>query len=186
MIYRVLAGLVVLAVLVGSVLLGRQQGESGTQKLPNQPADALGYAVRDARLVETGDDGRPLYTLDANLARQRPNDQRVQLDGPRMSFIAADGNRWTASGSSGQIHADGSHIELFGDVRLTGVLPGSTQTAQINTSILSFDSLTQQILTHAPVTIDWAGRELQASGLIANLKDHTVQLESRVHGTFTP
>ncbi len=185
MIYRLLALLVILGVLVGSMLLSGQQSQSVAQRPRDQPADVPGYAARDASLVETGDDGRPLYTLDAVGVRQRRNDKRVQLESPRMSFVAADGNRWTARATSGEIHEDGSHIELFGDVRVTGVMLGSDQPAQILTSILSYDTQAQLLTTHAPVKVEWSNRALQGSGLVANMKDRSAQLES-AHGTVTP
>ena len=39
--------------------------------------------------------------------------------------------------------------------------------------------------TRDPVTLVWRGRKLNAPGMVANLKEHRVQLESAVHGTFS-
>lgn len=185
MIYRLVIGLVVIGIIVGTVLLGRSQGTSGLAT-PVEATDAApGYAARDAVLVETGADGRPMYTLDANLIRQRPNDRRVQLDVVRMSYRASDGNEWKVRADSGQIREDGSEIELYGHVHVDGLLPGSEVPAEIETSILTFDMKAEIVRTEAPVVLKWGGRQLEASGLEANLKDRSVQLESRVHGFFS-
>jgi lipopolysaccharide export system protein LptC len=184
MIYRLVVGLVVVGILVGTIMLGRQQGGSGAAT-PVEATDTVpGYAARSAVLVETGEDGRPVYTLNAELIRQRPNDRRVQLDGVRMSYRASDGNEWKVRADSGQIRDDGSQIELYGNVHVDGLLPGSDQPAEIRTSVLTLDTKAEVVHTKAPVVLRWGGQQLEASGLEANLKTRSVKLESRVHGFF--
>ena len=63
---------------------------------------------------------------------------------------------------------------------------GAGQAGQIGTSIISFDTRAEIARTQAPVTFDSNGGRLGATGLVANLKDGTVRLESRVHGSFPP
>jgi LPS export ABC transporter protein LptC len=185
MIYRLVVALVFVGIIVGTVLLGRQQGGSST-KTPIEATDGVaGYAARKAVLVETGADGRPIYTLDADLIRQRPNDRRVQLDVVRMSYRASDGNEWKVRADSGQIRDDGALIELYGHVHVDGLLPGSDEPAQIQTSVLTLDTKAEIVRTKAPVVLKWGARQLEASGLEADLKSRSVKLESRVHGFFS-
>ena len=172
--------------LVGGIyFFSSSPGVSDTQKAAEQPAEQLGYAARNATIVETGDDGRPMYTLVADLVRQHPNDNRVQLYVPRMTFVASDGNTWHVRSKSGQIRDDGANVELFGEVHVNGTLPGAEAPAVIDTSVLSFDTKQEIVKTHAPVSLDWNGRKLSGTGLTATLADHKVQLESRVHGSFS-
>jgi len=185
MIYRVFIVLAVIVAIVGSIMLGRQQGAPGSQGEVQPPAGEQGYSARNAQLIETGADGRPLYTLDADRIRQRPNDGRVQLDVVRMTYRASDGNLWNVRADSGQIREDGAHIELYGHVQVRGNLTGSDVPADITTSILSFDTRAEVLSTHAPVVLRWGEQELEASGLVASLKDRSVRLESRVHGQFS-
>jgi lipopolysaccharide export system protein LptC len=185
MIYRLVVGLVVIGIIVGTILLGRQQSGSGTSTPVEATNTVPGYAARDAVLVETGDDGRPVYTLNAELIRQRPNDRRVQLDAVRMSYRASDGHEWKVRADSGQIRDDGSQIELYGNVHVDGQLPGSDLPAEIRTSILTLDTRAEVVRTKAPVVLRWGGRQLEASGLEADLKTRNVKLESRVHGFFS-
>ena len=183
MIGRVIIALLVVTVAIGVLVLGQGgNGDSSTDKPTNEPSDVPGYSARNAEVVETGADGRPVYTLNARMVRQRSNDNRVQLDGPRMSFLASDGTTWKVSSRAGQIQQDGSNVDLFGDVTLNGSLSGTPVT--IATSIISLDTRTEVATTHAPVTFTSNGGVLGATGLSANLKDGTVRLESRVHGTF--
>lgn len=184
MIGRILIGVLILAVIVGVLVLGQGPGASLARKPAGNAADVPGYSARNARVVETGDDGRPVYTLDARTLRQRTNDSRVQLDGPHMTFLADDGTTWNLTARAGLIHPDGSSVDLFGDVRLKGLV--SDAPVQVDTSTVSFDTKTEVVTTTAPVTLERSGGRLGATGLVANLKDSTIRLESKVHGSFPP
>jgi LPS export ABC transporter protein LptC len=183
---RLTSLLVVLALLVGVFLFSRDPGVADTQKAADVPGEEPGYSAKNAVVIETGDDGRPMYTLLADRVRQHPNDNRVQLDSPRLTFVASDGNTWHAKSRSGQIREDGAKVEMFGDVHVNGLLPGADAPAVIDTSILSFDTKQELVTTHAPVSLDWNGRKLSGTGLIAKLPDHQITLESRIHGSFPP
>jgi len=67
MIYHTFVALVFISVIVASILLGGEQRGSVSPTTVDQRAADLGYAARQAQLVETGADGRPLYTIDAAL-----------------------------------------------------------------------------------------------------------------------
>lgn len=183
---RLITLLVVLVLVGGLYLFSRDPGVADTQQSPDRPTEVPGYAAKNAEVIETGDDGRAMYTLLATQVRQHPNDNRVQLDSPRMTFVASDGNTWHVKAKSGQIREDGAHVELYGDVHVNGLLPGAEAPAIIDTSILSFDTKKEIVTTHAPVSIDWNGRKLSGTGLTAKLPDHQIKLESRIHGSFLP
>ena len=185
MIGRIVIGVLVIAAIVGALILG--QGPGSTPVRPGAGAhtdDVPGYSARNAQMIETGDDGRPAFTVDARVVRQRANDSRVQLDAPHMTFLTSESGVWRVQSRSGQIQADGSHIVLFGDVKMNGTLNGTPIT--IGTSIVSYDTHEEIARTEVPVTFDARGGTLNATGLVANFKDGSVRLESHVHGTFPP
>lgn len=186
MIPRGLTTLIIIAVVVGSALLGQQRlrpdGETTTATQPLEP----GYAARDAELVETGADGRPLYRLNADVIRQRPQDSSVQLENVRMAYRGENSSQWSLTASQGTVRQNNERIELEGDVHVVGVLSGASDLAQIRTQRLSFDTRSEVASTTDPVTLLWGARELQGTGLYANLKDRQVKLESGVHGSFAP
>ncbi len=86
------------------------------------------------------------------LIRQQANDNRVQLDAPRMTFVSAENGTWHAQSRSGLIQADGASIDLHGDVRMDGMLSGSP--VVINTSTIAFDTTTEIAHTPAYFTVD--------------------------------
>jgi LPS export ABC transporter protein LptC len=184
-IYRIFAILTVAAVILGSLLLARQ--ESPAQSTTVQRADASeGYSARDAQLIETGANGLPLYTVDAASIRQLPRQDRVQLAQVGLSFQDPSGEHWTATADRGAIVHGTNLVQLEGHVQVSAALHGSHTPIRIDTDTLTFDSHADQVRTSDPVQVLWAGQTLNATGLVVNLKAHRLQLESKVHAIVTP
>ena len=185
MIYRLMAVLAVVALVVGLVLSGGSR-EAAAPSAIAAPTHDTGYAALGARLVQTGADGQPLYTLDAARISQRPDDSTVQMTQVKMGFRATSGEQWTARAERGELGQDTGVVQLDGSVHLSGLLPGTEDQAEITTEHLAFDTRAQVASTSEPVTLTMSGRELEAHGLVARLKEGQVQLESAVHGSYKP
>jgi LPS export ABC transporter protein LptC len=186
MTYRLVALLAVLALAVGMMLLSGPRQESSTPSAGGAPRHDPGYSALKAHLVQTGVDGRPLYILDAARIQQQPDQGTVRLQEVRLAFHDADGNDWTASSAQGELAQDSGVVQLEGSVHVAGKLPGSNDPAEISTEHLAFDTNAQVVATRDPVTLVMSGRELNAQGMVASLKERHVQLESAVHGSFLP
>jgi lipopolysaccharide export system protein LptC len=184
MIYRIFAALVFIVVIGGTIVFGGQQNETTAPTTVEEPRDP-GYAARDAQLVQTGPDGHRLYTLDAEVIRQQPDDNTVELEQATLGFLDANGNLWTARGQKGQLGQDTGMVELSDNVHVNGT-PQGTQQAEIVTDQLTFDTNTKIASTKDPVTLTWAGQEIKGKGMRASLNDGRVQLESSVRGTAVP
>ncbi len=183
MIYRLIAILALAALLIGVVVLsgGERQGAApATVEAPSDP----GYSARKARLIQTGADGQPLYTLDAEEVRQQPQTNVIDMQTVALGFRDASGDEWTAHGNHGELAQNSGIVKLDGAVSVLGTLPGTQEPAQFLTEHLAFDTNTQVIATLDPVTLVMTGRRLEAQGMVANLKEHRVQLQSAVHGTY--
>lgn len=192
MIYRVLGVLVGLALVAAAlVVLDRKElmnsiNSSAPPPKDRPKAEQPGYSARHAEIVETGKDGRPMYIVRAETVRQMPDTQSVIMETVRLEMRDESGQRWTARADYGQIFQDQADVQLSGDVLVSGTFPGSPDPAQISTERLSFDTNNEIVRTKSPVALNWAGRRIQAKGLVANLKDQSLRLESNVHGNFTP
>jgi len=185
MIYRLLP-LVALAVLiVGIVVLSGTQRDT-TPTTTVGPARDPGYSALKAHLVQTGPDGRPVYTLDAAQIQQQPDAALVDLTQVQLSFRDASDDVWTARADRGELAQNSGIVSLAGNVQVNGMLPGSEERTEITTEHLAFDTSAQIVATRDPVTIVMTGRQLSAQGLVASLKERHVQLESAVHGSFVP
>lgn len=186
MIYRVFIVLVFIAVIVGSVLLGGQQREAVSTTTVDEKAADLGYAARQARIIETGPDGHPLYTIDADLINESPGTTQIQLQQARLTFRDTAGHEWTARADTGVAAPDVAKVELSGDVQVSGLLPGSDTQVKISTEKLSVDTHVPSVTTDEPVILTTPGGKLTSKGLSANLSDGVVHLVSSVHGIYSP
>lgn len=185
MIFRVLAALLFIAIIAGSFWLGGEQRETTSTTTVESSSVDLGYSARNAVLVETGTDGLPVYTLNADVVRQHPSDG-VEFEQVQMSFRDANGQVWKGRADQGELTTDTGKVDLTGNVHVNGVLPGSVQMADLATEKLSVDTHENIISTPEPVALSSPGRQLKSKGMVATLKEHRLVLESSVRGTFTP
>jgi LPS export ABC transporter protein LptC len=184
-IFRILAALTIVAVIVASLLLAGQQSGAPASTTVQRTAWDEGYSAQHAQLVQTSADGLPLYALNAATIRQLPNEDQVQLTEVQMTFRDPSGTPWSATADFGTLEQAAGRVALSGHVRVVGTPPESQDPAQIATEALSVDLRSDLVSTREPVTLLWAGATLSATGLIADLKDYRVELESQVHGTFS-
>jgi LPS export ABC transporter protein LptC len=185
MIFRILAALLFIAIIVGSFWLGGSQRETTATTTVEASSTDLGYSARNATLVETGADGLPVYTLNADVIRQHPGDG-VEFEQVQMSFRDADGQTWKGRADQGELTTETGKVDLTGNVHVKGLLPGSEQLADLATEKLSVDTHEDIISTAEPVSVNSPGRLLKSIGLEATLKEHHLVLESNVRGTFIP
>jgi len=186
MIFRILAAMLVFGIIVGSFFLGGEQRETtSTTTTLNASNAELGYSARDATLVETGADGLPIYTLNANVIRQHPGDG-VEFEQVQLSFRDPEGQTWKGRADHGELTTETGKVDLSGNVHVNGLLPGSQQVADLATDKISVDTHEDIISTAEPVTVSSVGRQLRSTGLVAALKEHHLVLQSNVRGTLTP
>jgi len=182
-IYRILAVLTIIAVIVALLFLSRQQSTTPAAATVQSNGWDEGYSAQNASLVQTGANGLPVYTLNAATIRQLPDEDQVQLTQVQMSFRDAQGDPWTATADRGELEQASQQVQLAGNVRVAGLL--GAKTAEITAAALSVDIRSNVVTTNVPVQMLWAGHQLSSTGLTANLKEDRVHLESAVHGTFS-
>lgn len=185
MIFRIFATLIFIAIIAGSLWLGGLQRETTTPTTVQTSSTDMAYSARRAVLIETGPDGLPMYTVNAELIRQRADDD-VDFEQVQMSFRDQGGQLWTARADHGELGQDTGKVELAGNVHINGLVPGSTQSADLATEKLSVDTHADIVSTADPVTLNWSGRQLKSRGMVATLTERRLLLESNVHGTFSP
>jgi lipopolysaccharide export system protein LptC len=183
LIYRllILLGLALVGVAVWLTLSPRQ-AEPVTAQNSGPAAPDLGYSASDASMVETGADGLPLYTLQARQIQQDPQTNIIHLSTVHMTRRDSSGGELQVRSDRANAQQDSAQIDLSGHVNVTVKFASSDQPLYILTDPLHVDTHTEIIRTSAPVTLDWAGTRITATGLVANLKEQRLKLESQVHG----
>lgn len=185
MIFRVFATALFVVIILGSIWFGGQQrGTAAPTPVESSGAD-LGYSARRAVLIETGPDGLPMYTVHADVIHERSAND-VDFEQVQMSFRDQGGQTWTARANHGELGQQTGTVELTGDVHVDGLLPGSSETADLSTDKLFVDTHGDLISTDEAVTLNWGGRRLTSHGMVAALTGRRLLLESDVHGSFAP
>ncbi len=187
MIARALASAVMIGLLIGGwLLLDSEQNAAAVSTSAARTIPNPGYSARDAVLVETGADGRPMYTVHAAQVEQQAASAVTQLDEVTMQFRDAAGHVWNGRADRGFVTEGASQIDLAGGVRLWGLLPSTQQPIELSSDHLAVDTRTEIVTTKDPVVLGWNGQLLHGRGLVAHLHEQRLTLESDVHGIYQP
>ncbi|MEO8061483.1 MAG: LPS export ABC transporter periplasmic protein LptC [Pseudomonadota bacterium] len=196
---RTFGYVLVMAVIAGAYFIGRA-GRGDTEADATTPLPDPGYAALDAEVIETGYDGRERYRLNAKVIRQQGESGVIDLEaldmdyhpgaqgtvpGEKLPPDKAAGEVWHLKSDRGQVRADGDDVQLTGNVVVTGHAPGSGAPLVLSTDNMRINTPTEYLETSAPVKLSWAGHDLDAVGMQADLKAGTLRLESEVHGSFS-
>jgi LPS export ABC transporter protein LptC len=188
--------LVIIAIAIVYALGIGRRGESASDSTVATAPDP-GYAARDAQVIETGYDGRERYRLNASVVRQQSDSGVIELENLQMDYhpdaqasVAGETpttskELWHMTSDRGTVRADGDDVQLAGNVRVSGTAPGTGDLLTLTTSSLRISTPTKFIETADPVKLRWAGHELDARGMQADLKAGTLSLKSDVHGKFS-
>ena len=196
---RPLGYVILMVVIAGAYFIGRGgPGDTAADAITSLPDP--GYAALDAQVIETGYDGRERYRLNAKVIRQQSDSGVIDLETLNMDYHPdaqgnvpgeapspdkAAGELWHLKSDHGQVRANGDDVQLHGNVVVTGHAPGSGEPLVLLTESMRINTPTEFIETSAPVKLRWAGHELDAVGMQADLKAGTLRLESDVHGSFS-
>lgn len=177
--------LLVIALAVLAVLLYMQNnGAGGGAESPvvqsSQPE--LGMLATGAQIIETGADGKPLYSLNASRISQPKPDGTIYLTDPVLHYTPTAGNPWVLTAKQGQLPQSAQTAELSGSVHAEGKPQGSSQLLNFDTSVLHVDMQKQLATTAAVVRVRQAGNQLTARGMRANLKSGQLELYHDVNG----
>jgi lipopolysaccharide export system protein LptC len=185
LIFRVFTLLAVIALGFSTWIL------SSPGRQPKTPADAAqsdrpGYYLKNALLTDFDAEGGPSVRIAAQRIDQIGSSSEVALHDVRVDYQSPNGQTWVMVGDLAHVQPGGKLIDLSGNVKLQGMERGAAGPAVIRTETLSYDVSEAIASTKSDVHIDFAQHTLNARGLVANLKEHTMRLESRVNGRFHP
>jgi LPS export ABC transporter protein LptC len=185
MIWRVFVIAALVIVVVVSIV-NKERRPVADEPSEQTEAQQPGYFMTGARIVETGDDGLPVYRVNAQEIRQRPFDGGIDLEVLSLSYRAPGAEDWTVTSTRGFVPPDSKVLILAGDVRVVGQPVPDSEPAVIRTERLMLNTESNIASTRDRVDIEWGDRRLSTMGLVADLKTNTLQLESAVHGRFVP
>ena len=176
-----LAALIALiAVLVEWKVLEREAPAPGAE------AERPGYYLTGVGLEEFGADGRLRLGLQAANAKEEPVSGVVTLREIVVDYHALEGQGWHLTAAEAHVPRDAHAVDFAGDVRMSGQTGAQPVLAEMSTARLKLDTALEHATTSDPVTLTFGRHVMHATGMQADLKAGSLQLESEVHGLFNP
>jgi LPS export ABC transporter protein LptC len=169
-----------------AVVLKLTGDDSGLAGYTAGPTQQTGYYLRDATVTEYGLDGKVRLQVAVRSATQDPARKIVDLEAVAVDYVPAADQRWHLTANRGQMDEGSEIVELEGDVTMTGTRSSLPEPAIVRTQRLTLDTSAQLARTAEPVTLGFGPYAIAATGLRADLKAETLQLESEVNGRFNP
>jgi len=185
MAFRLLTLLAVVALAVSTWFLGVPRLGRGSGDA-NHRADSPGYFLKDGVLTDYAANGDPTVRIAARRIDQVAHGDEVELHDVRVDYQAPEGSAWIMVGDVAHVRPGGTIVDIAGHVELQGVARVARGAPVVRADTLSYDVTRGVASTAGDVRIDYLLHTLTARGLVANLRDHTIRLESRINGRFLP
>lgn len=138
---------------------------------PAPPRHQPDYRMQGFELQRFDGEGALRFRIEGREMRHYPDTDTVEIDGVRLRGLGRDGALTEASALRALSNADGSELQLLGEVRVRRFEPGAggvlatVPQLQIDGEFLHA-FLNQELLrSHLPVLLRYAGGELKAQGI---------------------
>jgi LPS export ABC transporter protein LptC len=184
MLFRVFTVLAVIALAISTWMLSSPTHRPQTTIV--KPSDLPGYYLKNAVLTDYDLAGDPSIRIEAERIDQIAHGNEVALYNVHVDYQTPDGQSWVMVGDVAHVQPGGKVVDVTGNVRLQGEATGPAGAAVLHTDTLSYNVTDAVASTKSDVRLDFGGHTLTARGLVANLKDRTIRLESKVNGRFQP
>jgi LPS export ABC transporter protein LptC len=151
-----------------------------------KPSDLPGYYLKNAILTDYDESGAPSIRIEAERIDQIAHGNEVELYNVHVNYDAPGGQTWVLVGDTAHVQPGGNIVDISGNVRLQGDSTGTEGTAVVRSDTMRYDVAGSVASTKGDVRIDFGEHTLTARGMVANLKERTMRLESKVNGRFHP
>lgn len=168
---------------LASWYLARQN--RGDEKPAILEATHRGYYLKSARILGTGPDGSLLYEIRAARAEQQ-DQNHIGFTDVLINYSPQSDVPWTVNADTATLEQDQKRVFLSGHVRAVSSEGFSGNDTEIRTQYLELDPEGYLAETDERVQIRIGARSLTATGMLASLKDNTLELKSNVSGKFVP
>lgn len=144
------------------------------------------YDLDNFTMYAFGNDGALAFSMTApHLARREGNDS-LYVNAPRYYFAGSDGSDWHGTSQYAWISAGNELVKLIGTIAMHRTQTADILPADITTADATVWTQQKRLATAAPSTIQQPGSILRGVGMRADFDNHSLELLSDVHGTFTP
>jgi LPS export ABC transporter protein LptC len=185
MLFRLFTVLAVVALAISTWILSSPAHRPNPTQVAGK-GELPGYYFKSTVLTDYDAAGVPTIRIEAERIDQIDHSAEVELSNVRVNYQAPSGQNWVMFGDTAHVQPGGKVVDVAGDVRLQEESTDPSPAAVVRTDVLSYDVPESIATTKSDVRIEFGVQSLTGRGLIANLKERTLRLESKVHGRFQP
>lgn len=178
-------GLLILISIAAATWLANRH-EAAPRAVQSNRQAPLGYYLRDAVFFGTNEQGRIFYRVHAGLAEQRPDQDGLKLSDVTVDYRDTEHVQWQLTAEHASSMDGDPDLDLDGNVRLTSSPDDGMPGTVIEADALRLEPNHFIAQSESPVRISVGKAVLTGTGLTAHLKDDRLELESKVHGQFSP
>lgn len=143
------------------------------------------YVLRNFEIVVLGKQGQESFTLRGPELLRDPREKIMHLATPLFLVPDRQGRHWNVRAQRGSVPADGTSLELYGQVRADSP-EGIPPPTRIETDRLTLDLQANLARTTAKVVITRPGLTMRGVGLKADFDHQQVSLLSQVRTHYVP
>jgi len=183
MVFRIFTLLAVIALGVSTWILSspsRRPAQATTGAMASLP----GYYLKNAVLSDFDDNGAVSIRIHADRIDQIDHGTEVALYNVRVDYQSPQGQTWVLFGDTGHVETGGKVLDVAGNVRLEEQDNEHPGAAVLHTDTLRYNVPDAIATTQSDVRMEFGPHTLTGRGLIANFKERTMRLESKVNGRF--
>ena len=185
MLFRIFTALAVVALAISTWYLS-SPAHRPKPTLSVAGADLPGYYLKNTVMTDYDAAGVPSIRIKAERIDQIDHSAEVELSNVRVDYQASSGQDWVMFGDTARVEPGGKVVNVVGNVRLQGDSTDGSQVPLVRTDSLRYDVANAIAATNSDVRMEFGAHSLTGRGLVANLKERTMRLESKVHGRFQP
>ena len=142
------------------------------------------FYLNSTKILNTGNSGIYLFTLEADYAEQE-SDDLIKFYDVKIAYTPESRISWHLTASTAVKRNNEDFFLLEGNVIATNSKAANERTI-IYADELRIDPKTYQVNTDTQVNIKLGDHDLSARGMVAILNENKLELKSEINGTFFP
>jgi LPS export ABC transporter protein LptC len=142
------------------------------------------FYLNSTKILNTGNSGIYLFTLEADYAEQE-SDDLIKFYDVKIAYTPESRISWHLTASTAVKRNNEDFFLLEGNVIATNSKAANERTI-IYADELRIDPKTYQVNTDTQVNIKLGDHDLSARGMVAILNENKLELKSEINGTFLP
>lgn len=153
-------------------------------KLPTIQSDKSDYRLLNFQMTAFNEQGNESFSLTAPLLERDPAGKTISITKPEFIFPGEGKEQWHATADSAWVSEKAREVQLRQNVTIHSPASPAGVQAILRTKQLTIFPKEDRIQTNEWVTINHGSSILKGLGLEANIKQHRVQLLSKVQAHY--